>query len=47
VVVDRYLSQVCMEYLFNIPAVYPYLMERYSASGEVWRRLREGGYGRD
>jgi hypothetical protein len=36
-----------MEQLFNIPAVYPYLMERYSSSGEVWRRLREGGYARD
>lgn len=47
VVLDRYLSQLCMEQLFNIPAVYPYLMERYAASGEVWRRLREGGYARD
>lgn len=46
-VLDRYLSQLCMEHLFNIPAVYPYLMERYAASGEVWRRLREGGYARD
>ncbi|MGE3076566.1 MAG: hypothetical protein AB7N24_21070 [Dehalococcoidia bacterium] len=46
-VLDRYLSQLCMEVLFNIPAVYPFLMERYSASGEVWRRLREGGYARD
>ena len=43
---DRYLAQLCMEKLFNIPAVYPFLMERYSASGEVWRRLREDGYGR-
>ena len=43
-VMDRYLAQLCMEELFNIPAVYPYLMERYAASGEVWRRLREGGY---
>jgi hypothetical protein len=47
VVLDRYLSQLCMEHLFNVPAVYPYLMERYSASGEVWRRLRDGGYARD
>ncbi len=46
-VLDRYLSQLCMEYLFNNPKVYPFLMERYSASGEVWRRLREGGYARD
>lgn len=46
-VLDRYLSQLCMETLFNIPAVYPFLMERYSASGEVWRRIREGGYQRD
>ncbi len=44
---DRYLSQLCMEELFNVPAVYPYLMERYAASGEVWRRLRDGGYARD
>lgn len=47
VVLDRYLSQLCMEQLFNVPAVYPYLMERYASSGEVWRRLREGGYARD
>jgi hypothetical protein len=46
-VLDRYLAQLCMEVLFNIPEVYPYLMERYSSSGEVWRRLREGGYQRD
>lgn len=46
-VLDRYLSQLCMEQLFNIPAVYPYLIERYAASGEVWRRLRDGGYARD
>ena len=44
---DRYLSQLCMEELFNVPAVYPYLIERYAASGEVWRRLRDGGYARD
>ncbi|MCO5202263.1 MAG: hypothetical protein M9925_11235 [Chloroflexi bacterium] len=44
---DRYLAQLCMEQLFNIPAVYPYLMDRYAASGEVWRRLREDGYARD
>ena len=34
-----------METLFRVKAVYPYLMERYSASGEVWRRLRAEGYG--
>ena len=45
-VLDRYLAQLCMEQLFNVPAVYPFLMERYAASGEVWRRLREEGYGR-
>lgn len=45
-VLDRYLAQLCMELLFKMPAVYPFLMERYSASGEVWRRLREGGYQR-
>ncbi|MBI2767102.1 MAG: hypothetical protein HYX53_14485 [Chloroflexi bacterium] len=44
-VLDRYLAQLCMEQLFNVPAVYPYLMERYSSSGEVWRRLRAAGYG--
>src|SRR5688500_5096561 len=43
---DRYLGQLCMEKLFNVPAVYPYLMERYSSSGEVWRRLRDAGYQR-
>lgn len=46
-VLDRYLAQQCMELLFNVPAVYPYLMERYARSGEVWRDLREGGYARD
>lgn len=45
-VLDRFLSQLCMEKLFNIPAVYPFLMERYSASGEVWRRIRDTGYAR-
>ena len=45
-VLDRYLAQLCMERLFNVPAVYPFLMERYAASGEVWRRLRDEGYGR-
>ncbi len=45
VLLDRYLGQLCMEELFNIPAVYPFLMDRYTKSGEVWRRLREGGYG--
>ena len=45
-VLDRYLAQLCMETLFNVPAVYPFLMERYAASGEVWRRLRESGYAR-
>jgi hypothetical protein len=44
-VLDRYLAQACMETLFNVPAVYPYLMERYASSGEVWRRLRDAGYG--
>ncbi len=46
-VLDRFLAQLCMEELFQIPAVYPFLMERYSASGEVWRRLRDSGYQRD
>lgn len=47
VVLDRYLAQMCMEALFNVPPVYPYLMERYAAAGEVWRRIREGGYAAD
>jgi hypothetical protein len=47
IVLDRYLAQLCMEVLFNVPAVYPYLMERYARSGEVWRRLRDEGYARD
>ena len=44
---DRYLAQECMEVLFRVPAVYPYLMGMYAKSGEVWRRLREGGYARE
>lgn len=44
ILIDSYLGQACMEVLFKIPAVYPYLMDRYSKSGEVWRRLREAGY---
>jgi hypothetical protein len=47
VVLDRYLAQQCMEELFNVPAVYPYLMERYAKAGEVWRRLQDAGYNRD
>ncbi len=43
-VMDGYLAQLCMETLFNVKAVYPYLMDRYAQSGEHWRRLREGGY---
>lgn len=44
-VLDRQLAQECMESLFGVKAVYPYLMERYAASGAVWRRLRADGYG--
>lgn len=44
-VLDRYLAQACMELLFRNGDVYPFLMERYAASGEIWRRLRQGGYG--
>lgn len=44
-VLDRHLAQECMESLFTVKAVYPYLMERYAASGAVWRRLRADGYG--
>lgn len=47
ILLDRFLGQACMEHLFNIPAVYPYLMGRYAAAGEVWRRLRDGGYASD
>ena len=43
-VMDSYLAQLCMETLFNVKAVYPYLMDRYAKSGEHWRRLREAGY---
>ncbi len=43
-VLDRHLGQLCMERLLGLPAVYPYLMERYARSGEVWRRLRDDGY---
>ncbi|MGD9935760.1 MAG: hypothetical protein AB7T37_18845, partial [Dehalococcoidia bacterium] len=46
-VMDRYLAQQCMEVLLNVPAVYPYLMERYAAAGGVWRNLRAGGYAAD
>ena len=45
VVLDRHLAQQCMEALFAVKPVYPYLMERYAASGEVWRRLCAEGYG--
>jgi len=45
-VLDRYLAQLCMEQLFRVPAVYPYLMERYTRSGEAWRRIRDSGYQR-
>ncbi len=47
VILDRFLAQMCMEALFNKPPVYPYLIERYAAAGEVWRRIREGGYAAD
>jgi len=40
-VLDRYLGQQCLELLFRDPNVYPFLMERYTRSGEGWRRLRE------
>ncbi len=45
VVIDRYLAQECMELLLRNPPVYRYLMERYASSGEIWRKLRESGYG--
>jgi hypothetical protein len=44
-VMDHYLAQLCMEALFNVKSVYPYLMDRYAQSGEHWRRLRADGYG--
>lgn len=45
VVLNRNLSQECMETLLRDKRVYSYLMERYAKSGEVWRRLRDEGYG--
>ena len=36
---------VVMETLLQDRRVYGYLMERYAKSGEVWRRLRDDGYG--
>ena len=44
-VLDRVLAQQCLEVLLRNSVIYPYLMERYSASGEIWRKLREQGYG--
>lgn len=46
-VMDRTLAQECMEVLFRMPAVYPYLMGMYAKSGEIWRSLRDAGYARD
>jgi hypothetical protein len=40
---DRFLAQQCMEELFQHPAVYPFLMDKYQDSGEVWRRLYRQG----
>lgn len=45
VVLNRNLSQECMEMLLQDKRVHTYLMERYAKSGEVWRRLRDEGYG--
>ena len=45
VVLNRSLSQECMETLLRDKRVYAYLMDRYAKSGEVWRRLRDEGYG--
>jgi hypothetical protein len=45
VVLDRYLAQQCMETLFRVPAVYPFLMLQYTRSGEFWQKARAGGYG--
>ena len=45
VVLDRSLSQGCMETLLQDKRVYGYLMERYAKSGEIWRRLRAEGHG--
>ena len=44
VVLDRNLSQGCLETLLQDKRVYGYLMDRYAKSGEVWRRLRDEGY---
>lgn len=45
VVLDRYLAQQCMETLFRLPAVYPFLMLQYTRSGEFWQKARADGYG--
>ena len=45
VVLDRFLAQQCMETLFRIPAVYPFLMGQYTRSGEFWQKARAAGYG--
>ena len=45
VVRDRFLAQECMEKLFRIPAVYPFLMGQYTRSGEFWQKARAEGYG--
>ena len=46
VVMDRYLAQQCMETLFRMPTVYPFLMLQYTRSGEFWQKARADGYGR-
>jgi hypothetical protein len=43
---DRFLGHACMEALFRNPEVYPFLMEKYQDSGDVWGRLYQQGYGR-
>jgi len=45
VVLDRFLAQECMEKLFRVPAVYPFLMGQYTRSGEFWQKARAEGYG--
>ena len=45
-VIDSYLAHRALDALLARPAVYGFLMERYSASSEIWQRLAAQGYGR-
>ncbi|MSQ62097.1 MAG: hypothetical protein EXR43_05935 [Dehalococcoidia bacterium] len=45
-IIDSYLAHRSLDALLALPAVYGFLMERYSASSEIWQRLVAQGYGR-